>query len=309
MPKGPLRCAPIETADVAVANVLERFYRGLFRAAIVAVAGACLWALWNEWVNPWHDDHLQSTAIALALLAGTGLAAWRSDRLYELLRARPAWSLVPAAVATVAIWIDGSQGSELFIVSLLVLAPISVPTDTRWTVGAAAFMTAGYIVGLVVVNDVSWARLEALDEADTQLQHAFAYVPVSLLFAYPLEKGASFVARSSQIVDDERGRLEMQLKRARLQARTAKLGTPEPDADAAAPDGARPTDELSAREVEVCQLVAEGLSNADIAERLYLSPRTVQSHIANAMSKTGASSRTQLAVMMIRDGLAPLRRR
>jgi DNA-binding NarL/FixJ family response regulator len=70
-------------------------------------------------------------------------------------------------------------------------------------------------------------------------------------------------------------------------------------------DGLRATDELTAREVEVCLLVAEGLSNNDIAQRLFLSPRTVQSHVANAMMKTNAASRTQLAVMMIRDGLVP----
>jgi DNA-binding CsgD family transcriptional regulator len=288
---------------LAVANVLDRFYRGLFRAAIVAVAGACLWAIWSEWVNPWHDEHVQSTAIAATLLVATALAAWRADDLYELLRRRPAWSVAPAAIATVAIWIDGSQGSELFVVSLLMLGPVAVATGIRWTIAIAAGMTLGYLIGLVAVNDVSWARLEEIDEVDTQLERILAYLPVALLFAYPLEKGASFVARSNQIVEDEQARLESQLRRAKLQARAAKLEPQEPP-----DDGPRTTDDLSAREVEVCQLVAEGLSNAEIAERLFLSPRTVQSHVANAMSKTGASSRTQLAVMTIRDGLAPLRR-
>jgi DNA-binding NarL/FixJ family response regulator len=62
------------------------------------------------------------------------------------------------------------------------------------------------------------------------------------------------------------------------------------------------------REIEVTQLVTEGLSNDRIAEQLYLSPRTVQTHIANAMRKTDTSSRTELAMAAVRDGLVSARR-
>jgi DNA-binding CsgD family transcriptional regulator len=220
--------------------------------------------------------------------------------------------VVPATVVIGAIWLEGSQGSELYHVSLLLVAPISVATDPRWTLAIACYLTLGYVIGLFGVNSVPWTELERIDDIDAQLEHILAYVPVSLLFIYPLERGASYVARSNQIVQDERARLQRQLKRARLEARATKLGTPHPElaTDAAAlevlpPDRGRATDELTAREVEVCQLVAEGLSNNDVAQRLLLSPRTVQSHVANAMTKTHAASRTQLAVLMIRDGLVP----
>ena len=300
-----------DDADVAVAIVLERFYKRLFLGAVVCVAGACLWALWREWVNPWHSEHLGSTVIALLLLAGAGVAAWRSDRLYEILRRQPAWSFVPATIVMVAVWVDGTQGSQLFIVSLLTIAPIAVATDARWTVAVAGYLTVGYVVGLMGVNSITWAHLDAIDDADTQLEHIFAYLPVSLLFIYPLERGASYVARSNQIINDERSRLQSQLRRARLEARSTKLAAAAPPGAATssasevmfAPDRRRLTDELSAREVQIGQLVAEGLSNNEIAERMYLSPRTVQSHVANAMMKTHANSRTQLAVLMIRDGL------
>lgn len=52
---------------------------------------------------------------------------------------------------------------------------------------------------------------------------------------------------------------------------------------------------LSAREGEVCLLLAEGLSNQDIAERLFISPGTVKNHIYNIYDKTGARNRVELA--------------
>jgi DNA-binding NarL/FixJ family response regulator len=52
---------------------------------------------------------------------------------------------------------------------------------------------------------------------------------------------------------------------------------------------------LSAREQEVAQLVASGQTNAEIAAALYLSPRTVERHVANILSKLGYRSRIEIA--------------
>ncbi|MFD2718454.1 response regulator [Hymenobacter monticola] len=51
---------------------------------------------------------------------------------------------------------------------------------------------------------------------------------------------------------------------------------------------------LSAREQEILQLVAEGLTTAQIAEKLYTSPRTVETHRQNIMEKTGAKNTAAL---------------
>jgi DNA-binding CsgD family transcriptional regulator len=51
---------------------------------------------------------------------------------------------------------------------------------------------------------------------------------------------------------------------------------------------------VTAREAEVLELVSEHLSNKDIAARLYLSPRTVEKHVASLLLKTGAADRTAL---------------
>lgn len=51
---------------------------------------------------------------------------------------------------------------------------------------------------------------------------------------------------------------------------------------------------VTSREVDVLALVVRGLSNAEVAELLFLSPRTVETHVAHLLAKTGAASRAQL---------------
>jgi DNA-binding CsgD family transcriptional regulator len=58
---------------------------------------------------------------------------------------------------------------------------------------------------------------------------------------------------------------------------------------------------LSGREREIVMLAAEGLTSKDIAERLYLSVRTVDNHLQHAYAKLGVSSRVGLAQALGRD--------
>jgi DNA-binding NarL/FixJ family response regulator len=60
---------------------------------------------------------------------------------------------------------------------------------------------------------------------------------------------------------------------------------------------------LTARERELTALVAAGLSNDEIAERLHLSPLTVKTHVNRAMTKLGARDRAQLVVLAYEGGL------
>lgn len=62
-------------------------------------------------------------------------------------------------------------------------------------------------------------------------------------------------------------------------------------------------DELTEREREVVSLVAEGLSNQEIGERLFMSPATAKTHVSRAMSKLGARDRAQLVVLAYESGL------
>ncbi|MCA3748922.1 MAG: response regulator transcription factor [Rubrobacter sp.] len=61
--------------------------------------------------------------------------------------------------------------------------------------------------------------------------------------------------------------------------------------------------ELSDREMEVLKLLAQGLSNAEISRRLYISEKTTKSHVSNILSKLHLADRTQAAVYAWREGV------
>lgn len=63
---------------------------------------------------------------------------------------------------------------------------------------------------------------------------------------------------------------------------------------------------LSEREIEVLRLVSVGFLNKDIAEKLFISERTVKNHLFNIFKKIDCSDRTQAAVFCIRNGLVSL---
>jgi DNA-binding NarL/FixJ family response regulator len=64
-------------------------------------------------------------------------------------------------------------------------------------------------------------------------------------------------------------------------------------------------DSLTDREREVLVLVAQGLSNQQIADSLVISERTARTHVSNILGKLGVASRTQAALLAIREGIAP----
>jgi len=69
------------------------------------------------------------------------------------------------------------------------------------------------------------------------------------------------------------------------------------------PDQADPLNALTPREREVLLLAAEGLSTTEMAEKLFISPRTAETHRTNLMQKLGLQSQTDLVRFAIRRGL------
>ena len=60
---------------------------------------------------------------------------------------------------------------------------------------------------------------------------------------------------------------------------------------------------LSRREVEIAKLVAEGLTNKEIGQRLFISERTVDNHVQHVLNKLGYNSRAQIAAWDATTGL------
>ena len=80
-----------------------------------------------------------------------------------------------------------------------------------------------------------------------------------------------------------------------------RLRADQPEAAEAMPDTVRA--ELSEREVEVLRLLAAGKDNAEIAQELFISPKTVKNHISNILMKLQIGNRIQAAVYAVRSGI------
>ena len=78
----------------------------------------------------------------------------------------------------------------------------------------------------------------------------------------------------------------------RLQGRSGSLK------DESSPSG------LTGREIEVARLLAEGLTNGEVATRLYISTKTASVHVSNILRKLGMTSRAEVAAWAVREGLA-----
>jgi DNA-binding NarL/FixJ family response regulator len=87
---------------------------------------------------------------------------------------------------------------------------------------------------------------------------------------------------------------------------SANLAAPAPDTEPA--QNSRLIAEITDREREVLALVGQGLSNAEIAERLVISAATAKTHVARLFAKLEARDRVHLAIIAYENGLTPGRR-
>jgi NarL family two-component system response regulator LiaR len=85
----------------------------------------------------------------------------------------------------------------------------------------------------------------------------------------------------------------------------AAVATREPAPPAATSQAPAPPDDLTEREFEVLNLIAAGLNNRQIADKLVISEKTVKTHVSSILGKLHVEDRTQAAVYALRHGLAP----
>lgn len=101
------------------------------------------------------------------------------------------------------------------------------------------------------------------------------------------DAGRVDIARALQAAASGQSILDRNAQDALLRASTSQSATPSPSPQRPLPDG------LTAREAEVLELVAQGLSNPQIASALFLSAHTVKTHINRIFAKTGSSNRSE----------------
>jgi DNA-binding NarL/FixJ family response regulator len=160
----------------------------------------------------------------------------------------------------------------------------------------------------VAVLDVSMPVMNGI-EATKEIKASVPQTAVLVFTAYDydeyvfaiLEAGAAGYllknARSSDLINAVRrvyaGESVLHPAIARKVLSRVVQGPPDP----------RAADEvLTERELEVLRLAAQGLGNREIADRLYVSPRTVQSHLANIFGKLQVGSRTEAVMVGLRRG-------
>lgn len=161
---------------------------------------------------------------------------------------------------------------------------------------------AGPVAGVdAVIWDLGWEAQETLPEWLDSIG-----VPVIALLPEDAEAAEVWAAGVQGVLhrDLDAGKLlaAAQAVAQGLTVMDAALAPASYGAEGRAADG-RPVEELTPRESEVLQLLAEGLTNKGIAQRLDISDHTVKFHVNAIMGKLGAQSRTEAVVRATRLGL------
>jgi DNA-binding NarL/FixJ family response regulator len=176
--------------------------------------------------------------------------------------------------------------------------------------GEEAVQLAAKLQPDVVIMDIAMPKLNGI-EATKEIKTLCPATAVLILTAYDndqyifafLEAGAAGyllkTVRGHELIDAIRavyaGESVLHPKIARkVLSRFMPLATK--------PSEERGTELLSERELEVLKLAAKGMSNRDIAEQLFISVRTVQTHLANIFNKLDVGSRTEAILCGLRRG-------
>jgi DNA-binding NarL/FixJ family response regulator len=179
--------------------------------------------------------------------------------------------------------------------------------------GASAVRLASSTRPDVVLMDIRMPGVDGL-EATRRIaaDPALAHTRIVILTTFELDEylfealrvgAAGFLVKDTEPVELLRGVRAAAAGDALLSPRVTRRLIAEYASHARRPTPPRSLEQLTDREREVMALVAEGLSNDEIAARLFLSPATAKTHVSRAIVKLGARDRAQLVVYAYEAGL------
>jgi DNA-binding CsgD family transcriptional regulator len=201
-------------------------------------------------------------------------------------------------LAEVCTKLDDAERALLLYDRLLPSAHHNVFDDINTYLGGSV----SHYLGLLATTLSRW------DAAERHFADALAMNQQGgshLYVAYTRYAWAGMIARRGRSVDQERAwDLLCQARRAAEEMGMVRLLSLIGDLEQrmGKPEASYPAG-LTAREVEVLQLVAEGLTDAEVAERLYLSRRTVSTHLTSIYNKLGVGSRAAATRFAVEQGL------
>lgn len=160
---------------------------------------------------------------------------------------------------------------------------------------------AGMQVDLVIMDVVMNDGSNGLDTA-ARIKASYPNLKIIVVTSMP---DAAFLKKAREIGADSFWYKEVQeAPMLEVMDRTMAGEHIFPDSPPVTNLGLAKSTEFTERELDVLRLLAEGLTDKEIAERLHLGVSTVRYHFNNLLTKTGASSRTELAVNALRSGIA-----
>ncbi len=169
------------------------------------------------------------------------------------------------------------------------------------TARVADVYCAGGGVDLVLMDIVMKDGSNGLDAAE-RIKKSYPKIKVIIVTSMP---DALFLQRAREIGVDSFWYKEVQaLPMLEVMDRTMAGERVWPDRPPVTDFGLCKSGDLTERELEVLRLLAEGLTDKEIADRLFVSVTTVRYHVNNLTGKTGFSTRTELAVNAVRSGIA-----
>ncbi|MGI9100159.1 MAG: response regulator transcription factor [Solirubrobacteraceae bacterium] len=281
-----------------VAGIAEALYLRLFVGALGCLPFICGLTIVVALARTNHANFVRTTALALGLALLASLALRAPARCYRIMRRWPVLSLTPPLLALGALAADHVLYSPLSYPATVCIAFPALVCGRRWALAAAtlisvgAITTATILTGPSAINSVGqgaagyfvWALVLA------GLTERFARLAMQMPPTTPAPvPPAAPIAPATDVNDPPR---------------IAPPATPSPP-PAPAPDPP-PDGGLTARQIQVVALLADGLRADDIAARLGISTSTVYRHIDRAKTRMGVASRSELVAVAMRDGLLSL---